>query len=148
MSSEKRDLSDLTKYEGSINKDENLYEFPILYITNKLNKIRTWKIVIRLIKDSKDKNKQIDWNVLEDDQLPIKNEYITGESKLPINSIGQYWITSGELNGKITRYPPSYGELKNEGKINERNPLQTAIISARNEYLKKIKHGYKSNKKI
>ena len=74
MSSEKRDLSDLTKYEGSINKDENLYEFPILYITNKLNKIRTWKIVIRIIKESKDKNKQIDWNLLKDEQLLIKKK--------------------------------------------------------------------------
>ncbi len=147
MSSEKRDLSDLTKYEGSINKDENIYEFPKLYITNKLNKIRIWKIVVRIIKDPKNKNKQIDWNILEDEQLLIKKEYIIGKSKLPPNSIGQYWITSGELSGKITRHPPSYSKIKNEGKINERNGLQTAIISARNGYLKKIKNGYKTNKK-
>ena len=49
MSSEKRDLSNLLKYEGRVNKKKNLYEFPQLYNISKNGKIRIWKISIRLI---------------------------------------------------------------------------------------------------
>lgn len=145
MSSEKRDLSDLLKYEGEIVKGKNLYEFPTIYGQTKTGKIRSWNIFVRLIKKSKNPNKDIDWNLLEDDQLPIKESYISGKKELPPNSVGQYWIKSGETTGKKTRHPPSYGKAVNVGRANERNSLQTAIIRARNEYLKKVDHGFTKN---
>ena len=86
---------------------------------------------------------KINWNILKDDQLPIKTGYISGNKQLPPYSIAQYWVVTGELNGKKTRHPPSYGKLKNKDRENERNSLQTAIIAARNEYLKKIRHGFR-----
>jgi len=147
MSSDKRDLSDLLNYEGSIIKKKNTYEFPQLFNVSKNGKIRVWKISIRLIKDpdyvkNKFRNKKIDWNMLNDDQLPIKIGYISGDKKLPPCSVAQYWVVTGEITGKKTRHPPSYGELKNKDRENERNSLQTAIITSRNEYLKKIKQGF------
>ena len=146
MSSEKRDLSNLLKYEGRVNNKKNLYEFPQLYNISKNGKIRIWKISIRLIKDpDKKRNKIINWNILEDEQMPIEIEYVSGRKKLPPFTISQYWVITGEMNGKKTRHPPSYGELKNKNRENERNALQTAIIASRNEYLKKIQHGFKKN---
>jgi len=152
MSSDKRDLSNLLKYEGSIDKKKNLYEFPQLFNVSKTGKIRVWKISIRLIKDPDSsnskrntRNKKIDWNMLEDEQLPIKIEYVSGDKSLPPFSVAQYWVVTGEQNGKKTRHPPSYGELKNKGRENERSSLQTAIIGSRNEYLKKIKQGFRTD---
>ena len=119
MSSEKRDLSNLLKYEGRVNNKKNLYEFPQLYNISKNGKIRIWKISIRLIKDpDKKRNKIINWNILEDEQLPIEIEYVSGRKKLPPFTIAQYWVITGEMNGKKTRHPPSYGELKNKDREN------------------------------
>ena len=143
MSSDKRDLSDLLSYEGSINKKKNLYEFHNYTNLVNLNKLRIWKIVVRIVKTPKNINKKINWNMLEDDQLPIYVSYISGNKKMPPDSTAQYWTVTGEFDGEKTRHPPTYGELKNKGRANERNSLQTAIISARNEYLKKIKGGFK-----
>ena len=145
MASDKRDLSDLLKYEGSINKGENIYSFPTLYKKTKTGKTRIWNIYVRLIKNPKKRNKDIDWNVLKDDELSLKKEYISGEQSLPPNSVGQYWVVSGEIDGKKTRHSPSYGKAVNIGKKDERNSLQTAIIYARNEFLKKINRGFKEN---
>lgn len=145
MSSDKRDLSNLLDYEGDINKKENIYEFPQLYKLSKLKKIRVWKIVVRLVKNPKKPNKKVNWNLLKDEQLPIRTSYITGNKKLPPYSTAQYWVVTGEIDGEKTIHPPTYGELKNKGRANERNALQTAIIGARNEYLKKTKGGFKTN---
>lgn len=145
MASEKRDLSDLSKYEGSIDKGKNIYCFPTLYKKTKTGKTRVWNIYVRLIKDSKKRNKEIDWNVLKEDELPFKEEYINGKKPLPPNSVGEYWVVSGEVNGKKTRHAPSYGKAVNIGKKDERSSLQTAIIYARNEFLKKVNRGFKEN---
>ena len=59
MSSDKRDLSNLLKYEGMINNKKNLYEFPQLFNISKTSKIRMWKIEVRIIKKSKKINKNI-----------------------------------------------------------------------------------------
>ena len=141
MSTEKRDLTDLLKYEGKIDEGRNLYGFPTLYSMTKTGKIRSWNIYIRLIKTPKKPDRKIDWNELKDEQLPIKKEYISGEKDIPPNSVSQYWIVSGELNGKKTRHPPSYEKAVNIGRANERNALQTAIIRARSKYRKRIEHG-------
>ncbi len=143
MSSEKRDLSDLLSYEGKIIAGKNLYEFPIIYNVSKLGKVRSWNIFIRLIKKPKKPNRDVDWNVLCDEQLPMKEKYISGDKELPPNSVAQYWIVTGEIEGKKTRHSPSYGKKVNVGKANERNSLQTAIITARNTFLKKIKQGFR-----
>lgn len=146
MSSEKRDLSNLQDYEGEIIKEKNLYEFPALFKMDSRGKLREWNIYVRLIKTPEKseiaKTNKVDWSLLINDQLQIKNKYITNADSLPEYSVGQYWTVSGEKNGKRTRHPPSYGSEKNTGRANMRNALQTAIISARNEYLKKIKRGY------
>ena len=75
--------------------------------------------------------------------FPIKKAYISGKEELPPNSVGQYWIVAGETTGKKTRHSPSYGKNVNVGRANERNSIQTAIIRARNEYLKKVDHGFR-----
>jgi len=152
MASDKRDLSDISSYEGKINTGKNLYEFPPLFKKDSRGKIREWNSYVRLVKDPSstvlEKTSKIDWSLLINDQLPICEKYISGEKELPPHSVGQYWFITGERDGKRTRHPPSYGETKNIGRANERNALQTAIILVRNEFLKKRKQGFSESLKM
>ena len=140
------DFSNKKFFPGSINKTTNEYVFPILYHTDDKNNIRMWKISIRLIKGSK-KKYNIDWDLLKDNIVLIKESYLKDE-KLPNDINVQYYVETGVIDKKITRHPPSYGEYKNINKINERNPFQHALVMGRSKYLKKIESGFSTNKTL
>jgi len=147
MSADKRDFTDFEAFPGSI-QVSGIYEFPKLIYIDKLGNDRQWQIFIRLVKDG-NRQQKINWNLLIEDQVPIKDGYLkSGESvvSIPSGIIVQLWKESGVVDGKITRTIPTYftkGVL--QGRANERNALQQALIQARSEYIKKYDNS--SNKK-
>lgn len=146
MSSDKRDFTDFDAFPGLI-QTNGIYEFPKLIYIDKLGRHRQWQIFIRLVKDG-NRQKKINFNLLMENQLPIKDEYFkSGESfiSIPSGTIVQLWKESGLVDGKITRTIPTYhteGVL--HGRANERNALQQALIQARSEYI--MKYDKSSNK--
>lgn len=141
MNKDKRDFDDFTNkksFQGIIDKTTGEYHFPQLIHYDSNNNKRIWKIKIRLIKGS-EKKYGMDWDVLVDDTVPIKKKYLTGNIQEGI--ICQMWVESGVFGGKISRYSPTYPKIMNEGKSNERNVLQQALVEARSLYMKKIENG-------
>ena len=112
MDLEKRNYTDFNKFPGHISKTDFSYKFPYLYHVDHNDNIRVWKIVVRLIK-KKIKTTTIDWNIMEDDTIPIIKEYLNG-TNISDSTISQVYVESGVLNGKITRYPPTYPTKKNK----------------------------------
>jgi ATP-dependent DNA ligase len=145
MAASKRSQVGFEDFPGEINTDKNLYEFPTLYKTAVNNKIRQWNIFIRLIKeDSRDvkETKQQNWNLLIEDEVPIKESYLLDQIRIPDGIIAELWTESGIMEMKISRSAATYILVpKNLGKKNERNVLQQAMIEARSKYLKKIDDG-------
>ena len=149
MELDKRDytnFSDKKSFPGKIDKNTNEYHFSPLFNTDSHKNVRKWEIKVRLIKPSKKKlNHGIDWNVLEDDTIPIKKEYLNN-TPIPNGVITQVWVETGVINGKQTRHVPSYPTIKNEGKSNERNTFEQGLVNARTLYLKKLENGSQTNK--
>lgn len=144
MASDKRSLVGFNDFPGTINIDTNNYEFPTLYKTASTGKAREWSIYIRLIKEgSKDQGetKSQNWNMMAEDQVPIKPEYLADQVKVPNGIIAELWTESGVMGMKISRSAASYIVAKNVGKKNERNTLQQALVNARSKYLKKLDEG-------
>lgn len=145
MSASIRDFADFATFPGNINTDTNLYEFPHLFKKGVKGETRQWKMSIRLIKeDSKNENqtKKVNWNEMDEIEVPIKEEYITGD--LPEGTIAEYWTETGIQNMKITKSAAVYTKAKNVGKKNYRSGFQSALIECRAKYLKKLEEGYKS----
>lgn len=143
MSSEKREFTDFANFPGEIQKS-GIYEFPTLYHNSATGKVRQWTIFVRLIKSaSKLNSKEPNWNLLSEDQVPIKQQYLEDDAELPSGILSQVWTESGFINMKITRSAASYPEIKNKGKKNERNVLHQALVQARGDYLKKLRAGGK-----
>lgn len=144
MSSDKRDFTNFQSFPGAINQETRNYEFPTLYTTSDSGKVRQWNIYVRLIKkDSKhaaDTRKQ-NWNLLLEIQVPIKPEYLEDDVKFPDGLLSQVWTESGFINMKISRSAPTYADIKNKGKKNERNVFHQALVIARGKYLKKVQDG-------
>ena len=134
------DFSNKLFFPGKINKTTGSYEFPILYHLDDNNNKRMWQITIRLVKGNK-KKYEIDWDLLCDDIVLIKDSYLNG-GKIPNGTNAQYYVETGVINGKITRHIPSYAECKNINKKNERNVFEQALVSARSKYLKKMESGF------
>jgi ATP-dependent DNA ligase len=144
MSSSKREFINFAEWEGKVNEDTLNYEFPKLFKTAATGKLREWAIYIRLIKeDSKKPNETNDqnWNLLAENQIKIKPEYIDDDAKLPDGIAVELWTESGAVGMKISRSAATYILGKNIGKKNERNALQQAMVDARSKYLKKIEEG-------
>lgn len=138
-----RDLRNFADFPGEI-QDDGMYHFPELYSTDAKGKTRIWKIIIRLVKlKSKMPKHGIDWNMLDEDQMPIKSEYLGDILSLPTNSVAQFWHESGIIDGKITRHAPSYGKPTNVGKKNYRDSFKSALIKARQSYMLKVDKGFK-----
>ena len=77
MSSSKRDFKDFEEFPGAIDEDKNLYLFPKLYKMTESGKVREWSIYIRCIKeDSKNQaiTKKQNWNLLEENEVPMKEK--------------------------------------------------------------------------
>ena len=152
MELEKRDFSDFTKFPGVIDATSGEYHFPELYHTDDNKNTRIWSIKVRLIKSGK-KVHAIDWNVMKDDTIPIKSVYMT-DTDIPDGTNAQVWVETGVVGGKITRHAPTYPEITNEGKSNERNKFKQGLVIARSLYLKKrengsqIKSAFESKKKV
>ena len=144
MDLEKRNYTDFNKFPGHISKTDFSYKFPYLYHVDHNDNIRVWKIVVRLIK-KKIKTTTIDWNIMEDDTIPIIKEYLNG-TNISDGTISQVYVESGVLNGKITRYPPTYPTKKNKGRSNERNVLEQGLVTARTLFLKKLENGFQTKK--
>jgi DNA ligase 1 len=122
----------------SIQSETHFFEFPVLY-----KEKRVWKIFIRLIKaDSQANFSKVDWNLMEETQVPILPEYITDSKALPADIIAELWTETGQVNGKITRSIPTYPLEKNKEKKNYRNCFQQAISVAESKHKKKREEGF------
>lgn len=138
-----KDFYDMKSFPGKLNKITHVYEFNTLYHIDDKNNKRMWKITVRLVKGDK-KKYDIDWDLLDDDTIPIKASYLK-QGKIPEGTNAQYYVETGVIGGKITRHIPSYTECKNINKVNERNVFEQALVSARSKYLKKIESGFTTN---
>lgn len=147
MASSKRNLSDFSAFYDWMNFTSHMLETPKLYSLDSEKKIREWQIKGRLIKPNSQKDYGQNWNILQDEQLHLKEEYLDGSLDLPSSNF-QYWIESGYVEGKISRYSPSYTEEKNvskdgKRKKNYRNLLQQGCIVMQSKYLKRLEEGAK-----
>lgn len=135
MTSDKRDFTDFTKFPGKLS-DNDIYTFPLLQHKDTLGRKRLWQNFVRLVKDI-DRQSGIDWNLLTEKQVPIREEYFHSD-ELPKGVIAQVWAETGIEKGKITRNAPSYfDKVAFEGQKNQRNQFQQALIQARSDYLKR-----------
>jgi len=122
----------------SVHPETQLFEFPVLH-----KEKRVWKIIVRLIKADSQKNfSKVDWNLMEEVQVPILPEYITDSDTLPVDIIAQLWTETGQINGKITRSIPTYPLEKNKDKKNYRNCFQQALSVAESKHKKKREEGF------
>lgn len=142
MTSSKRDFTSFTEFPGSIDEGTKYHSMPLLWHKDDFDRWRKWQIHIRLIKASGDEMTGIDWNLLAEKQVPIKPEYYEMGVKLPSSIKAEVWVETGIETGKITRSAPTYiTDSVNEGKANERNPFQQALIYARSQWLKRKEKG-------
>jgi len=147
MSASIRNFDNFKDFDGSIKNE--IYCFPKLYKTTLKGQKRQWQIFVRLIKKSSKNIKltrSYNWNLMDEIQIPIKEEYLFDDAKIPDGVISQIWTESGTTTGKISRSPASYMEITNLGKSNERNFLHQALVEARSKYIKKNEQGSGSKK--
>lgn len=143
MTSVKSNFDDFTKYPGYVNKETGLYEFPTLIHKDSSGKIRIWRAYIRLIKTPDEFITDINWNLLDEKQVPIKDKYFQSPA-LPEYTIAQSWVETGRADGKITQSAPSYfTKLAFEGNANQRNQFQQALISVNALFRKRKEKGSK-----
>lgn len=151
MSASKRDFTDFNNFPGKINNGNGLYEFPTLRHKDAAGRIRIWNIFIRLVKDD-NRQSTIDWNLLSENQIPIKNSYLhigNNYEDLPHSVIAEVWTETGVegFGFKITRNIPTYfDKVSFKGQINQRNIFQNALIKARADYIKRSERGGSDNK--
>ena len=145
MASDKRDFVNFDEFPGSINEGRDIYEFPLLKKVDSSGKYRMWQIFIRLVKKGKEQS-EINWNLLKEDQVPIKDGYFSDKS-LPSSVHVEIWTETGRMDGVITRSIPTYfDKVAFEGQVNERNPFQQALIEARSRWLKRKNDGASEKK--
>jgi len=122
----------------SVHPETQFFEFPVLY-----KEKRVWKIIVRLIKKDSQKNfSKVDWNLMEENQVPIFSEYISDSKALPADIIAELWTETGQVDGKITRSIPTYPLEKNKDKKNYRNCFQQALSVAESKHKKKREEGF------
>jgi len=148
MASDKRNFTnfgDKEVFPGSINKDKNWYEFPVLYKTASTGKPRQWTMYCRLIKEDSVNQKETqnqNWNLLIENEVDIKDKYLVNGERIPSGIVAEIWSEAGIIGMKISRSAETYvSEPKNLGKKNERNVLQQSLVIMRGKYLKKIDDG-------
>lgn len=142
MTSSKRDFTAFAEFPGEIDEGTGFHSLPLLWHKDGANRWRKWQIHVRLIKTSTADLTGIDWDLLSEKQVSIKKEYYENGTKLPSGLRAEAWVETGIETGKITRSAPTYiSEAVNEGKANERNPFQQALIYARSQWLKRKEKG-------
>ena len=82
MATTTRQVTDFSDFPGKLNKGTGYYELPTLYKVDSMARIRSWKIVVRLIKSDKPRLNGIDWKLLTESQVPIKKTYFKGVVKV------------------------------------------------------------------
>lgn len=149
MTASKRDFTAFDDFPGSIDDGTKYHSLPLLWHKDDADRWRKWQMHIRLIKTSTSDLTGIDWDLLSEKQVPIKPEYYTSGTKLPSGIRAEAWVETGIETGKITRSAPTYiSDSVNEGKANERNPFQQALIYARSQWLKRKEKGGSESKII
>ncbi len=147
MSSSKRDFTDFHAFPGEIDSGSGNYAFPLLWHKDDANRWRQWHIFVRLIKYPDNEITSIDWDLLEENQVEIDESYFEMGEKIDDDTVAEAWVETGIENGKIMRTAPSYfSKPVNEGKSNERNVFQQALIWARSQWLKKQNSGCTTKK--
>jgi DNA ligase-1 len=142
MSSSKRDFTNFHKFPGNLDEGTGWYKYPVLWHKDDAKRWRQWQIFVRLIKTTDEKITSIDWDLLEENQVVIYEEYFDMGSNIEDDIVAQAWVETGIEGGKITRTAPSYfTDPVNEGKANERNVFQQALIWSRSQWLKKVNSG-------
>jgi len=137
------------KYPGTIIND--VYKFPVLYskkvTTSGAKSERYWSIMVKLVlKRVRDVKRQMnEWTPSKVTSVPIIEESFLKSSDMHDrdNVLSQIWTEYGQIGGKVTISAPTYISYKNEGKTNYRNPLQTGLIYARNQWMKKKRAGFR-----
>ena len=142
MASDKRKFVNFKSFQGKINSDTDYYEFPKLFTENKSGNRREWAIYVRLIKKASKKSfRKVNWNLTQEDQVPIKPIYLNDEERIPEGLIAEVWTETGIVGGELTRSAPTYPVEKNVGRANYRDSFKQALILARGKYLKKTDEG-------
>jgi hypothetical protein len=149
MASTKRNLSDFSLFYDWVNITSHMLETPKLYSLDSEKKLRVWQMKGRLIKPNNQAAYGQNWDLLQDNQLPFKIEYLDGTMDLPASDF-QYWIESGYVEGKLSRYAPSYTEEKNiskdgKKKKNFRNLIQQGCVAMQSKYMKRLEEGAKGS---
>ncbi len=145
MSSDKRSLVKFSKFPGNIEND--IWHFPTLYHIDSHKKVRIFDSYVRLIKKaSMNSVSGIGWNLLSQDQIPIKAGYLKESVEetlaIPSGTVAQLWSETGIMGSVITRHEPTYFDQGvNIGKANERNLLKQALIKGRSNWMKRIDKG-------
>jgi ATP-dependent DNA ligase len=142
MAADKRNFNDFENFPGDVNNGTGYHVFPTINYTDSADREREWTINVRLIKAGGDRLSGVAWNLLEEKQVVIKEEYYGhGDCyvDLPKGTIAEAWVETGISTGKITRNSPSYFEtVALGGQINQRNQLHNALIYARSQFLNRI----------
>lgn len=145
MERSRKDI-DFCNYPGSITS--NMYVFPTLYSRDSNGKVRYWKIQIRLVNKNKIKKKyNINWSLTDDEVIPIHINYLKIHD-IPQNAIAQMWNEAGQLDGKTTRYHPSFitkGSYQNTNRKDRQTPFTQALIKAKSLYNSKVDKGFVLN---
>lgn len=137
-------FNDKKSFPGNIDKTTGEYNFPALYHTDSNDNKRIWSINVRLVKGAP-KKYSIDWDMLLDDTVPVKQSYLEG-TEIPEGTSAQVWVYTGVIGGKISRHSPTYPKVMNKGKSNKRNVFEQGLVEARSLYLKKLENGLKTDK--
>lgn len=125
----------MTSY--NVHPETQYVEFSDLFKEN-----RVWRVYVRLIKKASQQTfTQVDWNLMEEVQVPILSKYLQGEH-IPDDLVAELWTETGLVTGKITRSIPTYAPEKNQGKKNYRDSFQQALSMAQSKYEKKLKEGF------
>jgi hypothetical protein len=143
MASDKRKFVEFNGFPGEVK--DNVYLFKALYYTDSHENKRKWQVMARLVKPEEQAQKhKYGWEVNNKFKLDLQDSYLLDDldkSNIPDGSLGQLWVESGVIDGKLSRYTPSYPKSKNEGKKNFRHSLKQALILGRSKYLKKYEEG-------
>lgn len=141
MASSVRDFTDFEAFPGELDEGTGYHSLPVLWHKDSADRMRLWQIHVRLVKPGTEMS-GIDWDLLEESQVPIKPEYYQVGTAIPDTIVAEAWAETGISDGKITRNAPTYFTTPlNAGRANERNVFQTALVYARSQWLKRKEKG-------
>ena len=139
MSADQRNFTDFNAFPGELIK--GIHTFPTLWHSDGADRQRKWNIYVRLVKSGEEMS-GIDWDTKAEKQVKLNPDYYQVGTQINSEVAAEAWAETGILDGKITRNAPTYFTLPlNLGKSNERNVLQTALIYARAQWLKRKDKG-------